>query len=213
MNILEAYIKKYGQIIILILGLPCTNKSEIAKELEFDLNLPIINSNDYLIENKYIEKEHNGIKFKIYESSENYDWKKLNEKVNDLKSTGVIIYGNYIDNTMIDWKFDFCFFYSMNTTLCKKNLFEKKMLDFNESEEKSNVYFEKIFNPFYDDLKKNIKINKFYNIKEDTSFDVIYDEIFDNLMSLIQKKLTNPEDGLSRNKKKINKKFKKNKYF
>ena len=47
MNILEAYIKKYKQFIILILGLPCSNKSEIAKELSEDLKLPLININDY----------------------------------------------------------------------------------------------------------------------------------------------------------------------
>lgn len=202
MNILEAYIKKYGQIILLILGLPCTNKSEIAKELESDLNLQIINSNDYLIPDKYTENEIDGIKFKIYESSENYDWDKLNKKVNELKSNGVIIYGNYIDNTKIDWEFDFCFFYSMNTTLCKKKLLDKKMIDFDESEEKSVIYFEKIFNPFYNDLKNNTKINKFYNIKEDTSFDLIYDETFNNLMILIQKKLSKLSNDLSRNKKK-----------
>ena len=42
MNILEAYINKFGQIIILILGYPCTDKSEIAKELGLDLKIQII---------------------------------------------------------------------------------------------------------------------------------------------------------------------------
>lgn len=189
MNILEAFIKKYGQVIILILGLPCTNKSEIAKELSFDLGLPTINSNDYLIPNKYIEVEQRGTKFKIYESSENYDWDKLNKDVNKLKENGVIIYGNYIDEKKIDWETDFCFFYSMNTTLCKKKLIENKMLNFEETDEKLNIYIEKIFGPFYENLKNDIKINKFYNIKEDMSFDTIYEETFNNLMKFIQKNL------------------------
>ena len=189
MNILEAFIKKYGQIIILILGLPCTNKSEIAKELSFDLGLPIINSNDYLIPNKYIEVEQRGTKFKIYESSENYDWDKLNKDVKELKENGVIIYGNYIDEKKIDWEADFCFFYSMNTTLCKKKLIENKLLNFEETDEKLNIYIEKIFSPFYENLKNDIKINKFYNIKEDMSFDTIYEETFNNLMKFIQKNL------------------------
>ena len=34
MNIIEAYIKKFNQLVILILGKPCTNKSEIAKQLD-----------------------------------------------------------------------------------------------------------------------------------------------------------------------------------
>ena len=66
MNILQAYIKKYNQIIILILGLPCTNKSEIAKELGIDLGLEVIKINDYLIDGKYKEIDIDGIKTKLY---------------------------------------------------------------------------------------------------------------------------------------------------
>ena len=49
MNILQAFIEKHKQLIILIIGLPCSNKSEIAKELKTDLRLPIININNHLI--------------------------------------------------------------------------------------------------------------------------------------------------------------------
>ena len=213
MNILEAFIKKYGQLIILILGLPCTNKSDIAKELSLDINLPTINSNDYLIPDKYTEVEQEGIKFKIYESSENYNWDKLNEDVNKLKLSGVIVYGNYIDKKKINWNIDFCYFYSMNTTLCKKKLIENKMLEFDETDNKIDIYFEKIFNPFYSNVKTEIKINKFFNIKEDIKLDDIYGETFDNLMELIQSKLPNQKlrsktkSQLGRNKQKKNKKI------
>ena len=189
MNILEAYIKKFGQIIILVLGLPCTNKSEIAKELGIDLNLPIIKINDFLIKDKYKEIKIDEIKFNIYEDSENYDWEKFNSTINELKNKGVILYGNYLDINKIDWDIDFSFFYSMNATLCKKILIEKKMLDFDSDDLKTKIYFEKVFNPIYDDLKNVLKINKFFNLKEETTFDNSYDEIFDLLMSLIAKKL------------------------
>lgn len=85
MNILEAYIKKYGQIIILILGLPCSNKSEIAKELATDLNLSIININDYLKQESFIEKIVSDVKFKLYEHPDNYDWNKLCSDVDEKK--------------------------------------------------------------------------------------------------------------------------------
>jgi hypothetical protein len=189
MNILEAYIKKYGQIIILVLGLPCTNKSEIAKELGLDLGLSVIKINDFLIENKYKEIKINETKFKVYEDSDNYDWDKLNSNINELKSKGVILYGNYLNINKIDWDIDFSFFYSMNTKLCKKILTEKKMIEWEESDPQTHTYFENIFNPLYDELKKNLKINKFFNIKEETTFDNSYDEIFDLLMELISKKL------------------------
>lgn len=92
------------------MGLPCSNKSEIAKELEIDLKLPTLNVNDYLIKDKFKEYEFDDIKFKIYEDTENYDWDKFNNDVNELKSSGVIIYGNYIDSTKINFTYDFSFF-------------------------------------------------------------------------------------------------------
>jgi len=189
MNILEAYIKKYNQFIILILGLPCSNKSKIAKELHIDLKLPIIKINDYLKPNKYITKEVDNIKFKLYEHPDIFDWDKLNDKVNELKSTGVILYGNYIDIDNINFNIDYSFFINMNTTLCKNILIEKKLLQDTLNENSIKIYFEKIFNPLYEELKQKISINKFFNIKEKTTFDEIYDSLFDILMDLISKKL------------------------
>lgn len=188
MNILEAFIEKYKQLIILIIGLPCSNKSEIAKELKTDLGFPIINTNNYLIKNKFKKVEFSGVKFKIHDDTENYDWDKFNKDIEELKSTGVIIYGNYIDVSKIDFKIDFSFFYSVNNTLCKKIINEKKLLNFTNVDDRK-IYFDKIFNPKYEELKSNIKFNKFFNIKEDTKFSTSYDELFDLLMILIQSKL------------------------
>ena len=189
MNILEAYLQKYNQLIILILGLPCTNKSAIAKEFSLDLNLPSININHYLIKDKFIEKNIENINFRIYEDTKIINWQELNIKINSLKSKGLIVYGNFIDNSKIDWTFDFSFFYSMNNKLCKQILFEKKLLDWEESEPKTEIYFKNIFEPFYDEQKKKIKINKFFNLKIKKTFNSIYHTIFDLLMSLILKKL------------------------
>jgi hypothetical protein len=188
MNILEAFIKKYGQLIILILGLPCSNKSEIAKELKIDLKLSILNINDYLIKDKFTEVEYDEVKFKIYEDTNNYDWDKLNNDVNELKISGVILYGNYIDSEKINFVYNFAFFYSINNNMCKKILIENNILKI-DIQKNEKIYFEKIFYPKYDELKKNIKFIKFYNIKDDTKFDESYDSIFNLLMELIQSKL------------------------
>ena len=188
MNILEAFIEKYGQLIILILGLPCSNKSEIAKELKIDLRLPILNINDYLIKDKFKEVEYEEIKFKIYEDSENYDWDKFNDAVKELKSSGVILYGNYMDPDKINFKYDFSFFYSVNYSLCKKILIENKLLNIDDIKNEK-IYFDNIFSPKYDELKKKIKFNKFYNVKEATQFDESYNIIFDLLMQLIKSRL------------------------
>ena len=195
MNILQAYIKKYNQIVILILGLPCTNKSEIAKELGIDLSLQVIKINDFLIKDKYKEINIDGIKTKVYEDPDNYNWDELNSKINESKINGVIIYGNYLDIEKIDWEIDFTFFYSMNIKTCKKILVEKKMVEWEESDTKLdsdsilNKYFEKFLNPLYEDIKNSIKINRFFNIKDETKFDESYNDIFKTLMELISKKL------------------------
>ena len=194
MNILQAYIKKYNQIIILILGLPCTNKSTIAKELGIDLNLPVIKINDFLIKDKYKEINIGELKINVYEDPSNYDWDKLNSKINVLKSTGIIIYGNYLTLDHINWDVDFTFFYSMNINTCKKIMIEKMMLEkkiveLKDSDLILNGYFEKVLNPLYDNIKNTMKINKFFNVKDETKFDDSYDEIFDILMELIMKKL------------------------
>ena len=189
MNIFEAYLNKYGKMIILILGLPCSNKSELAKELTVDLNIPKININSYLKENAFIEKNIDGVEFKLYEHVDNYNWDKLNQDVNTSKSKGIILYGNYIDITRIDFQIDFSYFINMNTSLCKKLLEEKKLLPYSSSDEKVKIYFDKVFNPLYENLKQTLKINKFFNVKETTTFDEIYDELFDNLMNGINRKI------------------------
>jgi hypothetical protein len=237
MNIIEAYIKHFGQLIILIIGLPTSNKSEIAKELKIDIkpSFTLININDYM--NGFIEKEINGIKYKLYDYPDNINWDKLFKDIEYKKSTGIILYGNYIDYNKIKdiITIDFSYFFDLKHNPLKKNLIEKKMLPFEilnnksffkdkkdsetvsktetvsnsdtpvsdsstnlemntdkKSEEINNkleIYIKDILLPIYKDIKENIKFNKFYNIKETTTFEEIYDDLFDNLMGLIQAKL------------------------
>lgn len=182
-NILEKYIELNGQIIIVIFGMPCSNKSLIAKQLNEDLHLHLINMNDYLLK-KSIEKTIGEHTFKIYEHEDNYDWVKFNDKVNSEKEKGVIIYGNFVYPKHMDFDIDFTFFIGMNTTLCKQEMIEHKMLP---DDEKIDDYLKLFLFPFYDELKKEIKINKFFNIKPDVGYNVIYDNLFDHFIELLKK--------------------------
>ena len=77
----------------------------------------------------------------------------------------------------------------MNNSLCKKILIEKKLLPYENDDKKVQLYFKDIFNPIYEKIKAELKINKFFNIKEDTTFNETYDELFEYLMNLISKKV------------------------
>ena len=77
----------------------------------------------------------------------------------------------------------------MNKTLCKEMLVEKRVLNCNYADNKIDVYLHNILYPLFDELVKKIKIDKFYNIKNDTIFDEFYQKFFDNLMSLIEKRI------------------------
>ena len=153
------------------------------------IRLEIIKINDFLIKDKYKEVEIDELKIKIYEHTDNYDWDKLNLKINDSKKNGVIIYGNYLDTDKINWKIDFAFFYFMNVKNCQEILFEKKMIDDNLSKKALGKYFSKYLNILYEELKKKIKINKFFKINNEMTFVKSYDLIFDTLMELILQSL------------------------
>ena len=211
MNILQAYIKK-KPFIVLILGLPCSNKSLIAKELynDFKSSLPkllLININDYF-KDKYIEKEIDGYKFNLYDQPENIDWDTINIEVNDKKENGIIIYGTYLEPQKINFNIDFIYFIDLNNSICKEFLINKKLLitNFNEKydenmtpeleseyNKKVNIYFDNIlvenFNKLREIVKNDLVVNKFFNIKENNTFDDIYDKLFNKLMENINTKL------------------------
>jgi hypothetical protein len=354
MNILDAFIKKHGQFILIIMGKPCTNKSYIAKEFADDLKLPLINMNKYYDGDKFVEKTVNDVVYKLYDHPDNINWDMVNGEVDAKKGSGVIIYGNYLDIAKISFKPNFVFFVNMNNNLCKTILIKNKILPYsplsislsneppinpdvgegdelavavavaegeggdelavveegdelavveerddalgegdalgeegdeeplvkeegdeeeedweqtiddsntmeeigaegdapgtyNEEdqegggdegdggdggdegdggdggdnkgeEEQLNNYFTNIFLPLYDELITKVKVNKFYNIKNGTNIDTIYDDMFDFLMALIEKDVSPPtkkekkhDDKESGNGKKGHKKSKKGK--
>ena len=97
MNIIEAYIKHFNHLIILIIGIPTSNKSEIAKELFTDINptFTLININDYM--NGFTEKEVDGVKFKLYDYPDNIKWNKLDDGLLSMFMANEI-YKNTYDN-------------------------------------------------------------------------------------------------------------------
>lgn len=204
-NILEQYINNLGKIVVLITGMPCTDKSLISKLLYEDLNsdlrskfvgdkrINLINMKDYFLEHNYetieVEKGDKKIKLKVYETSENYDWETLN---NDMlkENGGSIIFGNFINIEKIKFRIDFTFFIDMSVSQCKKIILNKKILPFEKEKEemKINTYFEKVLIPVYEEMKDGMKINKFFKLKGEDKKEVedLYSNVYETLVSMIQ---------------------------
>jgi hypothetical protein len=132
MNILDAFIKKHGQFILVIIGKPCTNKSYIAKEFADDLKLPLVNMNKYYVDDAFVEKTIDDISYKLYDHPDNINWDAVNSEVETKKTErgGVIVYGNYLGSTKITFKPNFVFFVNMNNNLCKTILIKNKILPY-----------------------------------------------------------------------------------
>jgi hypothetical protein len=210
-NILEKFVNTNGKIVILIIGMPCTNKSQIAKILSEDLNnnlrpiytkkrVNIINLKDYFLESNYkvidVKAQYSDkiIKYNIYETTDNYDWEALNtELIKD--NGGSIIFGNFIDIEKLKFKINYSFFLDMSISLCKKIMIDKQILpikkDSKDSDFKLNSYFEHVFIPSYEKIKEQVKINKFFNVKNgsDEEINKIYDSLYKSLTLLIQETL------------------------
>jgi len=178
-NILDAYIDKKGKCIIYIYGYPCTSKTQIGKLLAEDINLPHINANQFIDGFKNIDN------MKIYEHSENMQWDKLKDKI--LETSSAVITCNYITD---DLNPDFVYFIGINKTLCKENL-----LEFNAAKNDDSKYIEpdvvdkyitNVLFPMYDSQTKITKINKFINIKENSTLENIYNTLFDQFVNDLQ---------------------------
>ena len=184
-NIIEEYINQKQQLVILLIGPQGSQKSKLAKMLNEDLNFKLIKISDYH-NNKYIKKTINNSIFNVYEDIENYDLEKMSNDINKYKSKGVILYGNNIDIEKITFKIDFIYFTSIKYQLYKKYILKYDSID-NKKEYYLNTYIGNYISPLYENLKSKLKINKFFNIREETNIGDIYKELFDNLITNIKK--------------------------
>jgi hypothetical protein len=92
MNIVEAYLKFKGQLIILISGISGCGKSSVARKLSNDLNIKYINQFDYYIKNYDNQFTFpNGTNITNWYTDDAIDWTKFNLK-DDLEHIDIFEY-------------------------------------------------------------------------------------------------------------------------
>jgi uridine kinase len=189
MNLVEEYILRNGEIIILISGLSGSKRSLLAKEIERDFKvLKLISLDDYCNENNVPIIELFGQKVRDWDNIIVYDWEKFNNDINNNKKSGVVAFGDTFpkDKLKFDTKFH------IHITITKEKLIEKRheFIEQNPEKCKDMVFFLDKLNALinkttfshYITNRKDSKISLWLNSDEDT-LDKMYDKTFDYIIN------------------------------
>jgi uridine kinase len=203
MNIVEAYIKKNKQLIILISGFSGSGKTLLARNIQRDFKLKFINLNDYYLENfNQVVDLGQDIKVIDWDNPDAIDWNKFNMDINLNKAKGLVVSGFGFPNDKIDFKIDF----HIRIDVPKQILIDMrhKYLDENKDNKLNDIKDSKaellILNKLSFNHFRNIKekstytyVYNLYNISETDSGSVniipdkTYDDVFDHLIKQIEK--------------------------
>jgi cytidylate kinase len=211
MNVVEAYIKFKGQMIILISGLSGSGKTELARDIERDFKLKMINLDNYHKKDYDKTVDIGDIKVVDWDNTESYDWNEFNKTVNENKSSGVVVVGPVFLPELIKFVPDT----HIHVKIAKKNLLDKRHSYVETHREKVPMLYElkntdtetQIFNkitfPHYFEYREKSKINVFLNANEKT-VDEMYDEAYDYLIDIINKFLSQLKGSHSATQKESN---------
>lgn len=207
-SLIETYINKYHQFILLFTGLDGCNKIDIANSIAKKLDIPVISYIDYIDKNDKIQDW-------------NYDniikWEELNKEINNKKEKGIVIVSPVFISENMKFICDLHIHYYMNKQYLK-NILHKK---YPNNEEEKNIY---IINhsilPYYYDITKKSYFNKSFDMSQfidikaqlDTTINYIND-FFKNKIDTIPKQnkvINNTSVSLNNQRDNINQEISKN---
>jgi hypothetical protein len=198
MNIVEAYIKFKGQLIILVSGLSGSGMTHLAKSISDDFKLKLVSYKDFL-KKDYDKKDSVQINNTVLETV-NWDtddvieWDSFMKEINDNKKSGLVAVCPSFPLDKI--KDLFVPDVHINIKLSKQNLL-KKRLEFNKnknlSDEDLTIMFNKFTFPYYlqttdqskTKITRFINANDFIDLPQDEYDEKVYDEAFSYLISSI----------------------------
>ena len=199
MNIIEAYIKFKGQLLIFISGLPGCGKLELAKNISEDFKLKIIDQYNYYIQDySFTTKLPDGTEVVNWYTDDAIDWDRFNQDIKAMKGDGLLVIGISFPEDKIESKPDYHIHLNISKQACverRKMFLEKHKDEENYGEDykligsvTEKLKMNQLIFPYYLESIKKAKINKFININEMNN-DVVYDTAFDALIDMIKKYL------------------------
>jgi shikimate kinase len=183
MSVIDAYNKKYGNIVIYIIGMYGSHKTQFANTLAKDLNFIYINRDDY-VENDIDNKDSNNV-----DIDDNINWDKLKSFIATNKN--VIVSGSSLPPEKLDIYSHFAIHIKISKQKmidARINFLKKHDMLKDDSEEKIKKLMDTVTYPYYLDALKTNKINKFIN-GNDMKETQIEDEMFSSVINFIEKKL------------------------
>jgi guanylate kinase len=205
MNIVEEYINRNKQLVILISGFSGSGKTVLARSLLKDINrnnkkyeFSFLNLNDFFkSEDEYKNiVEVGDLKVVDWDSPDSINWEGFNKEVNKVKSNGVIVSGFAFPKDKISFEVDF----HIHLKISKDDLIKNRVEYANEKlddktsriseigEEIEKRILNKVTFPHYLKSLETSVINKYISIKYG-SLKEAYDEMFDYIMAIIKKKI------------------------
>ena len=197
-TVIEAYLNKYKQLIILVSGFSGSGKGVLSKSLAKDFKIKYMNLNDYYKEDWDKESEAIEIddhKIVDWDTPESINWERFNEDIEKNKKTGVIVSGFSFPQNKLGLKPDF----HIHLKITKDDLLQNRKDYVNEREdskvselddELARRILNKISYPHYMKSLEDSFINKFINIKSGREeLKQGYNNMFDYLIENIEKKI------------------------
>lgn len=205
MNIVEAYVKIKGKLIVLISGLPGSGKTKLGKNISDLFKMKLIDTKKYYKKDYNITKTlPNGTKIINWDSDDAYDWEVINADINENSKNGVIVCGTAFPTDKLQFSPD----HHIQIKLSKQNLLKRRMkhiekynkvddIETTKSKQLSTTLQQMIFNnvtyPYFIDLTSRSHITKFINANEYVENphydDQIYDIVFEYLMDQVGKNI------------------------
>ena len=183
MNVIDAYNKKFGNIVIYIIGMYGSHKTKYAKELAADLGFFHINRDDY------VENKIDATDTQYVDIDDNINWSQLKKDI--MENKNVVVSGSSLPNDKLDIYVN----YVIHIKISKQKMIdarlkflEKHNMLKDDSNEKIKKLMDEITYPYYQNAMKVNKINKFIN-GNDLSSEEIGDEIFSAVIHFIEKRL------------------------
>jgi uridine kinase len=187
MNLLEEYILRKGNIIILISGLSGSKRSLVAKEIEKDFKLlTLISLDNYCDSEKVKVIDFFENKVNDWDDIDVYDWDKFNKDIKHDKN--YVIFGDAFPKDKLKFEPNF----HMHITISKDKLIEKRKeyIDNNPDKckdilafiDKLNTFINKVTYSHYIKNRNESKIDLWLKSDENT-LDEMYNQTFDYIIN------------------------------